>query len=307
MKQSKWTILSNEAVAWRTYKMVLQGDTAGMRPGQFVELALPAFFLRRPISVCDIESDRLTLIYKVVGEGTAAMAEMPAGMELDILTCLGNGYDLQQAGDEVLLVGGGVGVPPLIYAAKQLLKFEGSKVQKFEGSYLASSDDRQSRAKVLYSAEPHTIGKAVQKFEGQRPKIHVVLGFNSKREVFGEEEFRRLGCHVDVCTMDGTYGTKGVVTDVLGSKVLYSAEPHTIGKAVQKFESSKPFYYACGPLPMLKALVKTIGTRGQISMEERMGCGVGICVGCSIQTTRGIKRVCKEGPVFDADEILFEK
>ena len=253
MKQSKWTILSNEPIAWRTYRMVLQGDTAGMRPGQFVEMALPGFYLRRPISVCDIDADRLTLIYKVVGEGTAVMAQMPVGAQTDILTCLGNGYDLQKADDEVLLVGGGVGVPPLIYAAKQLLKGE-----------------------------------------GQRPKIHVVLGFNSKREVFGEEEFRRLGCDVDVCTMDGSYGTKGVVTDLIGQR--------------SEVEGQKlPFYYACGPLPMLRALVKTIGTRGQISMEERMGCGVGICVGCSLQTTRGIKRVCKEGPVFDADEILFEK
>ncbi|MBR3647552.1 MAG: dihydroorotate dehydrogenase electron transfer subunit [Paludibacteraceae bacterium] len=241
MKQSKWTILSNEAIAWRTYKMVLQGDTAGMRPGQFVELALPAFYLRRPISVCDIEADRLTLIYKVVGEGTAAMAKMPAGMELDILTCLGNGYDLQQAGDEVLLVGGGVGVPPLVYAARQLI----------------------------------AMGKHVR----------VVMGFGSAREVFAEDVLKALGCQVDICTMDGTYGTKGVVTDLINTPA--------------------PYYYACGPLPMLKALVQKIGTNGQLSMEERMGCGVGICVGCSIHTTRGVKRVCKEGPVYSAEEVVF--
>lgn len=242
MKQSKWTILSNQPVAWHTFQMVLQGDTAGIRPGQFVEIALPNHFLRRPISVCDIENSRLTLIYKVVGEGTAAMAQMPEGAELDILTCLGNGYDLQKASDEVLLVGGGVGVPPLIYAAKHLRK----------------------------------MGKHVR----------VVMGFNSAREVFAEETFKALGCQVDICTMDGSYGVKGVATDLIAAPA--------------------PFFYACGPLPMLKNLILKIGTRGELSMEERMGCGVGICVGCSIPTTQGVKRVCKEGPVFNAEEVIWK-
>ena len=241
MKQSKWTIVSNLPVAERTYKMQLQGDTTGIRPGQFVEIALQGYYLRRPISVCDIDNDLLTLIYKVVGDGTAAMAQMTKGMELDVLSCLGNGYDLTLAGDEVLLVGGGVGVPPLMYAAKCL---------------------RQA-------------GK----------QVRVVMGFNSAREVFAEDELKALGCQVEVCTMDGSYGTKGVVTDLL--------------------DTPAPFYYACGPLPMLKALVHKIGTKGELSMEERMGCGVGICMGCSIDTTRGIKRVCKEGPVFSADEVMF--
>jgi len=242
MKQSSWTIVSDEQIAWRTYRMVLQGDTSEIRPGQFVEVAVPNYYLRRPISVCDIEDDRLTLIYKVVGEGTAAMAAMAAGVKLDILTCLGNGYDLSLACDDVLLVGGGVGVPPLIYAAKC--------------------------------------------FREKGKQVRVVMGFNSQREVFGEEEFRRLGCEVSVCTMDGSYGTKGVVTDLLTTPA--------------------PFYYACGPLPMLKALVNKIGTRGQISMEERMGCGVGICVGCSLETRSGVKRVCKEGPVFNAGDIIWK-
>ena len=241
MKQSKWTIVSNLPVAERTYKMQLQGDTTGIRPGQFVEIALPGYYLRRPISVCDIDNDLLTLIYKVVGDGTAAMAQMPKGMELDVLSCLGNGYDLTLAGDEVLLVGGGVGVPPLMYAAKCL---------------------RQA-------------GK----------QVRVVMGFNSAREVFAEDELKDMGCQVEVCTMDGSYGTKSLVTDLL--------------------DTPAPFYYACGPLPMLKALVHKIGTKGELSMEERMGCGVGICMGCSIETTRGIKRVCKEGPVFSADEVMF--
>lgn len=239
MKEGKWDIVSNERIAERIYRMVLRGEADGIRPGQFVEIAVPGYYLRRPISVADIDNDTLTLIYKTVGKGTAVMAQMLPGERVDILTGLGNGYDLTQAGDEALLIGGGVGVPPLIYAAKEL---------------------RQ-----------------------QGKRVHVVIGFNTKNEVFAEDTFAALGCTVEVCTMDGSYGTKGLVTDILPTPA--------------------PFYYACGPMPMLKALMRTIGTNGQISMEERMGCGVGLCVGCSIETKEGIKRVCKEGPVFNAGEI----
>ena len=242
MKQSKWTILSNQLIAHLTYRMELQGDTSDMRPGQFVEIALPDYYLRRPISICDVQDDRLTLIYKIVGQGTAKMAKMQPNAELDILTCLGNGYDLTKAEDEVLLIGGGVGVPPLIFAAKSLRK----------------------------------AGK----------NVRAVLGFNSADDVFGQSELEAMGCQVQVCTMDGSYGEKGVVTDLLGD--------------------AEPFYYACGPEPMLKAIIKNIGTCGQISMEARMGCGVGICMGCTIQTRQGAKRVCKEGPVFNAKDLIWK-
>ena len=242
MKQSKWVIETNVAVASKTCLMVVRGDTSGIRPGQFVEIALPNLFLRRPISVCNIDGDRLTLIYKVVGEGTAVMSGMPAGTRLDILSGLGNGYDLSRAGDKVLLVGGGVGVPPLIYAAKRLREM-----------------DKQ---------------------------VRVVVGFNTVSEMFIGDTLETMGCKVDVCTMDGSFGKQGVVTDLITTPA--------------------PFYYACGPLPMLKALVQKIGTNGQLSLEERMGCGVGICVGCSVQTTEGIKRVCKEGPVFNAGEVIWK-
>ena len=239
MKDGKWDIVSNEAIAEGVWRMILRGDTTGIVPGQFVEIAVPECYLRRPISVCDIEGDTMTLVYKIVGKGTARMAQMQPGEALDILTCLGNGYDLTKAGDEVLLIGGGVGVPPLVYLAKQL----------------------RERGK----------------------RVRVVTGFNTKREVFAEQMFADMGCEVTVCTMDGSYGMRGVVTDVIPIPA--------------------PYYYACGPLPMLRAIAKTVGTNGQMSMEERMGCGVGICVGCSIETTNGIKRVCKEGPVFEAEEL----
>lgn len=241
MKQSKWDILTNERIAEKVWRMVLSGDTTGIVPGQFVEIEVPGCYLRRPISVCDVEGDRLTIIYKTVGKGTAEMSAMQAGEMLDILSGLGNGYDMTKAEDCVLLIGGGVGVPPLVYLAKQL--------------------------------------------RAQGKQVRVVMGFNSQNEVFAEETFKALGCEVKVCTMDGSYGQQGVVTDVI--------------------EKPAPFYYACGPMPMLRAIAQTVGDRGQMSMEERMGCGVGICVGCSIETKNGIKRVCKEGPVFDVENLEF--
>ena len=241
MVYSVWCIVSNECIAEKIWKMVLKGDTAGIKPGQFVEIAVPGYYLRRPISVSDVDNDRLTIIYKTVGKGTTAMAQMLPGEELDILTCLGNGYDLTKAIEEVLLIGGGVGVPPLIYLAKKLRE--------------------------------------------QNKKVHAIIGFNTKNEVFAEEVFEKLGCDVQVCTMDGSYGRQGVVTDVI--------------------EMPAPYYFACGPMPMLRAIAQTVGSNGQMSMEERMGCGVGICVGCSIETKNGVKRVCKEGPVFDVEELTF--
>ena len=250
MQTAVFVLLSNEQIASRVYKMRLRGATDGIRAGQFVDIAVPWQYLRRPISVCDVEGDVLTLIYKVVGDGTRTMSQLQAGATLNVLTGLGNGYNLDKAGGRPLLVGGGVGVPPLYYLAKQL------------------------RAK----------GKQVQ----------VILGFNTREEVFFEDEFRRLGCDVQITTADGSYGIKGFVTNALPSE----------GESDGSNEGAcRSYYYACGPLPMLRALMQAAGTTGEVSMEERMGCGFGICVGCSIQTKNGIKRVCKEGPVFEAGEI----
>ena len=242
MKQSLFTIVSNTALTDVVYKMVLEGDTSAISNcGQFVDLRLPEKYLRRPISVCDYDEKTLTIVYKVVGVGTEAMSQLSVGTQLDILTVLGNGYDLSKAGDQPLLVGGGVGVPPMYMLARQL------------------------REK----------GK----------KVRVILGFNTKEEVFYEEEFRSLGCDVTVTTVDGSHGVKGFVTNALDGKQSY--------------------YYTCGPLPMIKALLQAVGTNGEVSMEERMGCGFGACMGCTIQTTQGPKRVCKEGPVFPAEILQF--
>lgn len=241
MKQRLFEIQSNEQIAKNVYRMQLAGDTAGILPGQFVNIRVQGQFLRRPISVCNIADGILTIIYKVVGVGTEAMSHLPIGTKLDILTVLGNGYDLSKAGDAPLLVGGGVGVPPMYMLARQLRE----------------------------------AGK----------KVRVILGFNTKDEVFYEEEFRALGCDVTVTTVDGSHGVKGFVTNALDGKQSY--------------------YYTCGPLPMIKALLQATGTNGEVSMEERMGCGFGACMGCTIQTTKGPKRVCKEGPVFAASELLL--
>ena len=241
MKQQIFEIQSNEQIAKNVYRMQLCGDTIGILSGQFVNIRVEGQFLRRPISVCNIADGILTIIYKVVGVGTEAMSHLPIGTQLDVLTILGNGYDLTKAGDAPLLVGGGVGVPPMYMLARQLRE------------------------------------------EGKR--VCVVLGFNTKEEVFYEEEFRALGCDVIVTTVDGSYGMKGFVTNA--------------------FDGQQSFYYTCGPLPMIKAVMRALGTQGEVSMEERMGCGFGACMGCTIQTTKGPKRVCKEGPVFAASELLL--
>lgn len=244
MKQVIFEIISNEALTKDVYRMILSGDTSAITaPGQFVEIALPGKFLRRPISVNDWGENSLTLIYKVVGHGTEQMALLPAGTRLDVLTGLGNGYDTTVSGDTPVLVGGGVGVPPLYGLCKALLA------------------------------------------QGKHPAV--VLGFNKAEEIFLAEEFRALGVEVYIATADGSVGTRGFVTDVL--KALL---PCT-------------YFYACGPLPMFKAMETVVSTAGQYSMEERMGCGFGACMGCSIQTKSGAKRVCKDGPVFPREEVFF--
>lgn len=224
--------------------MILSGDCEDITtPGQFVNIKLNGLYLRRPISVCDRDGDRLTIIYKVVGKGTEQMSRMESGEELDILSGLGNGYDTSKSGERPLLLGGGVGVPPLYMLSKKLIS------------------------------------------EGK--KVSVVLGFNKADEAFYEKEFCALGCDVTVTTADGSYGTKGFVTDALPTEYSY--------------------FYTCGPEPMLKAVYKATKTSGQFSFEERMGCGFGACMGCSCKTVTGFKRICKDGPVLEKEEILWEK
>ena len=232
--------------------MRLEGDVSAVSAaGQFIDIKLDGHFLRRPISVCDADSTGLTIIYKVLGHGTEEMTRLEQGTALDALTGLGNGYDISCAGDSPLLIGGGVGIPPL-YMAARLLKEKGADVS-------------------------------------------VILGFNTADEIYYVKEFEDLGCSVTVATADGSMGVKGFVTDAFAGL--------TEGGSVFTH------FYTCGPGPMLKAVYEEVykkaGTAGQMSFEERMGCGFGACMGCSMKTASGSKRVCKDGPVFRTEELLW--
>ena len=244
-KRDIYTILSNEPLTPAVYRMVLEGDTQYItRSGQFINIELEGKFLRRPISVSDYDDKSVTIIYKVVGRGTEQMKGMVAGQKLDILTGLGNGFNTENSGPRPLLVGGGVGVPPMYNLCKRLLS------------------------------------------EGKRPVV--IIGFNTKEEVFYYDEFKALGVDVYCSTADGSFGSKGFVTDVIRGEGL-------------EFD----YLYTCGPLPMLKALYDATSVDGEYSFEERMGCGFGACMGCTCKTKYGNKRICKDGPVLKRDEIIW--
>ena len=243
MKQGIYTVISNKALTDCVYKMVLEGDTSALTaPGQFVNLAVEGLYLRRPISVFDWDDTTISIIYKVVGEGTEKMAKWEAGYKCDVLTGLGNGFDMSKSGDEPVLIGGGVGIPPMFGLAKRLIA-DGKKVK-------------------------------------------VILGFNKESEIFCKEDFEAIGAETYVTTVDGSVGIKGFVTDALG-------------------DMNYTYFYTCGPMPMFKAIENTAVGSGQYSFEERMGCGFGACMGCSCKTKYGNKRICKDGPVLEREEIIW--
>ena len=243
MKQQILKVTENIRIAENVYKMVLEDpELEEQKPGQFINIRIDGLYLRRPISVCESDPGNVVIIYKVVGKGTEQLSRIRKREYLDVITGLGNGYDLTKAGDHPLLLGGGVGVPPLIKMARALRE----------------------------------AGKEVQ----------AVLGFNTKAEVFGEGAFQEMGCKTTVTTADGSYGVKGFVTDALPEEYSY--------------------FYTCGPEPMLRAVYKATRTSGQFSFEERMGCGFGACMGCSCKTITGYKRICREGPVLEKEEILWD-
>ncbi|MBR3004011.1 MAG: dihydroorotate dehydrogenase electron transfer subunit [Lachnospiraceae bacterium] len=242
MKDTRLTIISNKKIALNTFEMKLRGDLSDVKgPGQFVNFALEGKYLRRPISICDVNGDELTVIYKAVGQGTEQMSEMQPCQGMDTLVALGNGYDTAKSGERPLLIGGGAGIPPMYFMARTLIS------------------------------------------EGK--DVSVILGFNTKDEIFYVNEFEALGCRVTVATADGSVGVKGFVTDALKPGYTY--------------------FYTCGPEPMLRAVYARTETSGQFSFEERMGCGFGACMGCSCRTVTGYKRICKDGPVLEKEEILW--
>ena len=295
MKKEILTVISNRPVdaLSKVYQMELSGCSEEQRPGQFVNIELDGLFLRRPISVCDWKDGVLTLLYKLVGKGTALMATLQPGARLDVLCSLGNGFDIDitaltrpdvPALTRPLLVGGGIGTAPLYLLARRL------------------------------------------KERGVSPTV--ILGFNTASEIIYEKEFKALGLRTLVTTVDGSYGTPGFVTDAL--PLLASAsdpssvgasvsDPSTVGASVSDSStvcasvsgpstvgaSGYDYCFACGPMPMLRALAPKLASPAQFSLEERMGCGTGICMGCTCPQLTGTKRICKDGPVFRLDEISF--
>ena len=243
-KRDKYKIKSNQQIAKNVYEMVLEGDTTYIvRPGQFINIELDGCYLRRPISVCDYNEQTITIIYKVVGNGTEKMATFEEGKILDILTGLGNGFEVKRSGEKPLLIGGGVGTPPMYNLCKKLVE------------------------------------------QGKNPIV--VLGFGNVDDVFYEEKFKEMGVEIHISTVDGSYGVKGFVTDIVKDLKDYT------------------YYYTCGPKNMLKAVYDTATTDGELSFEEKMGCGFGACMGCTCETTKGNKRICKEGPVLKKEEIIW--
>lgn len=243
MNRGIYTVKENRALTDSVFLMKLEGDTSSITaPGQFINISLDGLYLRRPISICDYDDKEITIIYKTVGEGTLAMSRLAAGAELDVLCGLGNGFNVAKCGEKPVLIGGGVGIPPLYNLCKKLI----------------------------------SLGK----------NVTVILGFNTNSEIFYKDEFSALGADVIVTTVDGSCGVKGFVTDAL-------------------INIDYDYFYTCGPMPMFRAIEKTASAGGQYSFEERMGCGFGACMGCSCKTKYGNKRICKDGPVLDREEIVW--
>ena len=267
MQKRIFHIVSNNAVARDTFRLELHTEgRVVMRSGQFVDIALPGRYLRRPISVSDVLPDGLVLYYKVVGEGTRDLSLMTPGALLELLLgpspssaspspsfagltgespCgLGHGFSPEKCRESALLIGGGLGAAPLYLLAKELL--------------------------------------------ARGARVTAVLGFNRADEICLAEELEALGVPVHLSTLDGSVGTKGFVTDAIAA-----AQP-----AFDRF-------YTCGPLPMMKAVCAALDAPGEVSLEERMGCGAGYCYGCTVITASGPRRVCADGPVFDKEEVLW--
>lgn len=245
MKQAIYKVVSNELIADATFRITLEGDTSAFsRGGQFADVAIEGKFLRRPLAVTCWDEKRFSMIYKVVGEGTALLSQTAPGATLDVLTGLGNGFDASLCAESALVVCGGIGASPVFSLVRELLD------------------------------------------KGR--KVVVVMGFNKASEIILEKELRLMGAQVHVATMDGSAGFKGLVTQLIAET-----------------DPEYDYFYTCGPKVMMKAVCEALTGPGEVSMEERMGCGVGICYGCTCHTTSGARRICKDGPVFKKEDIIW--
>ena len=245
MEKHIFTIESNLAAADKTFRLELACDDPMLVvPGEFVDIALEGYYLRRPLSICDRRPGHITLIYKTVGQGTAKLAQMVPGEKLDILTGLGKGFDPSACRENALLVAGGLGAAPLYLLCKEL--------------------------------------------KAQGKKVTVILGFNHENEIVLADEYRSLCDSLAIATLDGSVGYKGFVTDVIAA-----------------MKPEYDYFYTCGPMVMMKAVCGMLEGDGEASLEERMGCGAGFCYGCSCHTKGGTKRICKDGPVFKKEDIIW--
>ena len=242
MKNVILEITENYSVSSDVFLMKLKGDISSIKnSGEFVEIKLEGYYLRRPISVCEFNNDELTILYKVLGHGTLDMSTYPVGKKLDVLVGLGNGFDLNKS-TKPLLVAGGIGIAPLVGLAKRFNEI------------------------------------------GIKPTL--IYGAAKKDDLVLVEELKKYTT-LHITTDDGSVGFKG-------NPVMFLKENNI------EFD----YYYSCGPQVMLKYLAQ-YNNNGCVSLEARMGCGFGACMGCSIQTVNGPKRVCKDGPVFEASEVLL--
>ena len=248
--------------------MSLLGDCSEIsRPGQFIDILIDDYFLRRPISIFEHDDEHVEILYRVVGGGTDALSAKASGDTLDVLLPLGNGFDVDKRGERSLLVAGGIGMPPIHELAELFINDISDKCD-------TSMSDKDAHQ--------------------QSNSFKVLLGFRSADDIFGLDSFRDLGIVPVVATEDGSYGIKGLVTDVM----------EMMKAGTDEVDFDYDYVFCCGPEPMLKA-VYDHSPDGQFSFEERMGCGFGACMGCSCETKYGYKRICRDGPVLMQDEIVW--
>ena len=272
----KEEIIENKKVSSNCYRMTFESkETACQaKPGQFLHIRCSDNYdplLRRPISIHSIKNSVIAVLYKVVGNGTNLLSKKISGEFLDVMGSLGNGFDYQLVSSCQLpiLVGGGIGVAPLYFLAQKLVK--------------------------------------------QRSNVTVLIGANTKCSILCIDEFKKLDCKVKISTDNGSYGLHGTVVDLLKKELISENSKF-------KIQNSKLKIFACGPIPMLKhinQLVSKYNVSSQVSLERQMACGIGACMGCTVKIRNpkseirnnkvfDYKRVCKDGPVFDIKEIVWE-
>lgn len=293
MKEQTLTISAVKELQKKIFLMRLSGNCREISaPGQFINIKIHGFFLRRPISIQDYCEDELSIVFKIVGLGTEKLSKMQVGSRINVLMPLGNGFDLSVFGNSFCKerptgLGSTDSEPAKSPSA-------GSRPAELAPRRLASADPIPTGTNLT----PILIGGGIglpplyglaKKLKGKGITPTVIAGFNSASEVILEKDFLNLDIATVVTTVDGSYGKKGLVTDAL--KDISASVPES-------------YVCACGPEPMLKA-VHALSGDGQFSFEARMACGFGACMGCSRKTNTGYKRICSEGPVLYGKEIVW--